>query len=130
MMIALKVTASCEMELVSAENVNLLDFCESQIGCDIPEFVHPMRLPCPYVMAIDESGLSKRLPMNPLGSWLYQTDIHGHPIVGDLLFFKDVMTSDGPSYDSLNVTEVLKLETLFDKVIGDLKEGRVPDAIL
>ena len=74
-------------------------------------------------MAIDESGLSKRLPMNPLGSWLYQTDIHGHPIVGDLLFFKNVMTSDGPSYDSLNVTEVLKLETLFDKVIGDLKEG-------
>lgn len=129
-MIALKVTTTCEMEIVTAENVSLLKFCESQIGCDIPEFVHPRRLPRPYVMAIDESGLYKQLPFNPIGSWLYQTDIHGHPIVGDLLFFRDVMTSEGPGYDSLNITEVLKLETMFDKVIVDLKEGRVPDAVL
>lgn len=37
------------------------------------------------MMIVDEEGLLKRLPMNPLGSFFYGTSKHGHPIVGDFI---------------------------------------------
>ena len=35
------------------------------------------------VMIVDEEGLVKNLPMNPMGCYFYDTDKHGNPIVGD-----------------------------------------------
>ena len=37
------------------------------------------------MMIVDEEGLLKRLPMNPLGSFFYGTAMHGQPIVGDFI---------------------------------------------
>lgn len=34
------------------------------------------------VMIVDEEGLVKNLPMNPMGCYFYDTDKHGNPIVG------------------------------------------------
>lgn len=47
------------------------------------------------VMLCDEQGLVKGKPVNLLGSFMYCTPQHGHPIVGDILFtcqFYDTLT--------------------------------------
>ena len=114
-MLAIKVNClNDEASVVKAENVSFLDFCEAQIG-GFPEFVHPARLPRPYAIVVDEIGLYKQLPMNPFGSWLYQTDVHGHPIVGDLMIVKDVMTCSGPDISGLDESDVPYLK----KVLAD-----------
>ena len=61
--------------------------------------------------------------MNPIGSWLYQTDIHGHPIVGDLLILKDVMTGSGPDISGLDDVDVATLSAFLKKFgIESIKE--------
>lgn len=37
------------------------------------------------VMIVDEEGLVKNLPMNPMGCYFYDTDKHGNPIVGNVI---------------------------------------------
>lgn len=37
------------------------------------------------MMIVDEKGLLKGLPMNPIGSFFYGTVQHGNPIVGDFI---------------------------------------------
>lgn len=37
------------------------------------------------VMIVDEEGLVKNLPVNPMGCYFYDTDKHGNPIVGDVI---------------------------------------------
>lgn len=39
------------------------------------------------VLVVDEEGLLKGRPLNPMGCALYGTLIHGHPIVGPVLVF-------------------------------------------
>ena len=64
--------------------------------CELVERVCPRRLYDVFgmsndpdkgvVMLVDEEGLMKYLPVNEFGSWLYEMDIHGNPIVGHVLF--------------------------------------------
>lgn len=53
------------------------------------EVVHPMGLKEPYCIVVNEEGLLKNLPLNPLGSLWYGTQHHGHPIVGDIVLTKE-----------------------------------------
>lgn len=46
-------------------------------------------------MLIDEEGLYHDLDVNYVGSFLYGTDTHGHPIVGTILIVGEQWTSDG-----------------------------------
>ena len=71
-------------------------------GCDLVELVNPQRmheikgikqLRSPMMtkklsvgMLIDSEGLLKDNTINPIGSFLYKTDEHGHPIVGNIVF--------------------------------------------
>lgn len=72
------------------------DLC-SLIGeqCSYCERVFPRRLyevlGCKrnVVMLVDEDGLQHGCEMNAVGSWLYQTDVHGDPILGNILFVED-----------------------------------------
>lgn len=52
------------------------------------------------IMLVDEDGLLKQLPANMLGCILYGSYVHGHPIVGDLIFAKiageDIAAPDAP----------------------------------
>ena len=100
---------------------SFLDTCYQLIGCDTIEIVHPQRLPSPFAMIVDESGLYKDLPINVLGSRLYGTDIHGFPIVGTALIVKDVMTAEGPDVAFLQDEDVygamMFLENYYSKVI-------------
>lgn len=46
-------------------------------------------------MLIDEEGLYHDLDVNAVGSYLYETDKHGHPIVGTILIVGEQLTFDG-----------------------------------
>ena len=70
------------------------------------EIVNPRRLPQPYCIVVDESGLLHGLPANAFASWLYQTDIHGSPIVGDAFLMKQQMGPDGYELAGLSDGEI------------------------
>lgn len=53
------------------------------------EVVHPKLLPAPYCMIVNEEGLLLGLPLNPLGSVLYESFRHGNPIVGNIVLCKE-----------------------------------------
>lgn len=46
-------------------------------------------------MLIDEEGLYHDVDVNIVGSYLYETDKHGHPIVGTILIVGEMWTSGG-----------------------------------
>lgn len=52
------------------------------------ENVYPRRLKRGFVMIVNEEGLLHDLPINAVGSYLYGTDLHGQPIVGDVIILK------------------------------------------
>ena len=88
--------------------------------CELVEKVCPRRLYDVFgmsndsgrgvVMLVDEEGLMKYLPVNEFGSWLYGTDIHGNPIVGDVLFVGTEYCKDGIRFCGLpdDVSENLR----------------------
>lgn len=56
------------------------------------EIVRPERLGHPYCMIVNECFLLKDLPINRVGSYLYATDKHGHPICGNIIIMKEQVT--------------------------------------
>ena len=103
--------------VTTTNKISIHDFPSSNkdiynlIGCRLFEHVMPNRLytelgitttldakrPGSHVsMLIDEEGLLKEHPVfNPIGSFLYETDVHGHSIVGNILFVGEVFRGDG-----------------------------------
>lgn len=59
------------------------------------EVVHPKLLPAPYCMIVNEEGLLLGLPLNLLGSILYESFRHGNPIVGNIVILKEGFTTPG-----------------------------------
>lgn len=68
------------------------------------EIVRPVRLKRPYCMIVNEEGALLNLPMNVFGSFLYGTDYHGNPILGDIVLLKEGIDSDG-EFDILGLDE-------------------------
>lgn len=75
----------------------------------IPEHVRPRQLKQPFCMMVDEEGVLKNLPLNLLGSMLYETDKHGCPIVGDIYFMKEEWLNDGCDIVGLTDNDILEL---------------------
>jgi len=73
------------------------------------EIVRPRRLPPSICMIVDESGLLKSLPVNNIGSYLYQTDLHGNPIVGDVFILKEIEGDDGRDLAGLSEEDIADL---------------------
>jgi len=67
------------------------------------ETVTPRRLEQPYCILVDDMGTGKELPPNAFGSFLYETNKHGNPVLGDLFIMKKVWGDDG--YDLTGLTE-------------------------
>ena len=86
---------------------------QEQVGGWI-EIVRPRRLPDGFVMIVDEEGLLKEKPLNMVGSWFYETDKHGSPIVGDVLIMKEEFGDEGPECVGMTEEEVDKIF----KIIG------------
>ena len=70
-------------------------------------------------MLIDEDGLYHDLDDNVVGSYLYETDKHGHVIVGNILIVGEVWTGDGIDFCGISDIQFnllyLKLEELTKK---------------
>lgn len=74
------------------------------------EVVHPIGLESPFCMIVNESGLLMELPLNRTGSLLYGTQIHGSPIVGNIVFMKEGYTPEGRDILGLEDTEIDQLK--------------------
>ena len=49
-------------------------------------------------MLMDEEACYHDLEVNVVASWLYETDLHGHPIMGDVLFIGESWGREGLSF--------------------------------
>lgn len=76
------------------------------------EIVSPRGLPSPFCMIVNEEGIIKGLPMNIVGSFLYQTYIHGSPILGNIVIMKYGMTPEGPDIVGLEDEETAVIEKI------------------
>lgn len=68
---------------LEVKNGLILDGLQKIVGGFI-ENVRPMNLEDPLMFVCNEDGLLRELPVNLVGSLLYGTPQHGHPIVGDI----------------------------------------------
>lgn len=112
-------------------------FLRELIGnhCDIYEHVmpgrlyselhmkdHPTKVPGQCVsMLIDEEGLLKENEPNPIGSYLYETDRHGHPIMGNVLFVGEEWGGDGIDFCGIEDSVFEKLERQLNNMIYTMK---------
>lgn len=69
------------------------------------EIVHPYGLEDPLVMIVNEEGLLKGLSVNPIASYLYRTQEHGHPIVGNAVIMQEGMRDGEPDIIGLEEEE-------------------------
>ena len=64
----------------------------------------------PMMFLADEEGHLKKLPLNQLGSYFYDTERHGWPIVGDII----LAVPDGEYILGLEDAEAMKIQLLND----------------
>lgn len=76
------------------------------------EIVHPKGLKAPYCMVINEEGLLRGLPVNPIGSVWYQSWKHGYPIVGNLVVLKDGFVDGEPDIVGLSDAEIFEIKAI------------------
>lgn len=77
------------------------------------EHVWPGGLKRPYCLLCNEEGLLMGLPMNAYGSFLYRTQIHGSPIVGNIIIMKDGYENGEPSRRLRRAWPLSKVPLLF-----------------
>ena len=108
---AIKLRTDGHVDIIDVpQQRSLLSWFYTQIGCSCIENVYPRGLQEPYMMVVDEEGLLKDDPViNFLGSYLYETQEHGHPIVGTALVMQRVLTYDGPDIGGIPDQEAQKL---------------------
>ena len=73
------------------------------------EHVWPGGLKRPYCLLCNEEGLLMGLPMNAYGSFLYRTQIHGSPIVGNIIIMKDGYENGEPDIVGLTHEEAAEI---------------------
>lgn len=72
----------------------------------------PRGLPAPLMMLVNEEGLLEGLPMNTIGSILYGTQIHGQPIVGNIVIMKEGWVNGEPDIVGLEEPDILWLREM------------------
>lgn len=104
-------------------------------GCSIYERVMPKRLyselgmmsqvteiPGRCVcMLVDEEGFLKPNKMNHVGSYLYETDKHDYPIMGNILFVGEESTNEGTDFCGIEESVLKDLEEKLNKIIRELE---------
>lgn len=119
-MMGLKISTTSELEKVEAKEP-IHASIRKELGGYI-EIVRPRRLTAPYCMIVDEEGLLKGLPINPIGCYLYETDKHMQPIVGDIIIMREVSTFDGISLSSLSDEDINSLENMLGHLVEHFKQ--------
>lgn len=72
-------------------------------------------------MLIDEEGLLKENEPNLIGSYLYETDKHGDPIMGNVLFVGEEWGGDGIDFCGIEDSVLEKLEQQLSNMISAMK---------
>lgn len=95
----------------SEQNMELRELIGPE--CDLLESIRPRRLyqelgasnqirkpagGSSVIMLVDEEGFYHHTGINPIGSYLYETDRHGQPIVGNALIIGEHLTEDGAEF--------------------------------
>lgn len=103
-------------------------------GCDIYEHVMPDRLytelgmentpteipgQCVSMLVDEEGGLKENVP-NLIGSYLYRTDRHGYPIMGNILF----VGKDGFGFCGIEDSVFRLLELELNRLIFNMKAAK------
>lgn len=89
--------------ITTKDEMRVQEFSEpahKSIGEAVGGWIEVVRPACvffksPYCMIVNEEGALLNLPMNSFGSFLYGTDYHGNPILGDIVLLKEGINSDG-----------------------------------
>lgn len=121
---AVKITTDNRISVVELPSWSL-EAQEKEIGADCTETVKTQIMYNLFqemvVMIVDESGGIKKLPENPVASFLYGVQNHGCPIYGDVLFG----VQRGPDILPLENPELVKffLKDHF-KVLQDAEDSR------
>lgn len=113
-------------------------FLRDLIGncCDIYEHVMPDRLYTEWhilnrptkipgqcvSMLVDEEGRYKPNKPNPIGSYLYRTEQHGQPIMGNILFVGEEWGEDGIDFCGIEDSVFKLLEQKLKYMIRKMKE--------
>lgn len=82
------------------------------------EIVKPVGLKQPLVMIVNDDGLRLELELNAIGSSLYGTLAHGHPIVGDIVIMKIGFTNEGLDIIGLEDQEAVELFNLLTNMLA------------
>lgn len=137
----IKITASNEISQIEYPTRNIReenDKINELIGNggDIFELVKPRRLytdfkAIPHVsrvpgeavaLLVDEEGRFRQNMMNPTASILYETDVHGHPIMGNVLVVGMKWKDRGISICGINDKQFNLLYPRLEKLVHKLKE--------
>ncbi len=114
--------------ITAQDNIEIRDFDQplyKSIGNVVGgfiEIVNPIGLKQPFVMIVNEDGLRLELELNAVGSVLYGTLAHGHPIVGDIVIMKRGYTEEGPDIVGLEDQEAAGLYLMFTKMLAHPSE--------
>lgn len=72
-------------------------------------------------MLVDEDGLSKEIKSNAIGNFLYETDVHGHPIMGNILLVGEELGDDGIGFCGIDESVFKLLKQRLDSLILGMK---------
>lgn len=108
----IKVTTDCAIKIIKI-NESISKLLNKELNSNF-EIVYPRRLTLPYCMIVDENGQTNNLPVNPIGSYFYESDINYIPIVGDIIILK----VEGGNLVGLNDFEAMNLKKGIEKIIG------------
>lgn len=82
------------------------------------EIVHPVGLPYPLLMIVNEEGLLRGLDFNPIASVLYGMLDHGQPIVGNAVIMKEGYVDGEPDVVGLDPEDVRAISKLHPFFFG------------
>lgn len=79
---------------------------------------------CVSMLIDEESLLKKNITPNLVGSYLYETDKHRTPILGNVLFVGEEWTGDGIDFCGIEESTLKKLELQLNDLINLMKATR------
>ena len=88
--------------------------------------IAPTVLPWPFRMVVNDEGLLRDLPVNPLASALYPGDT---PICGNAVIMAEGIVNGEPDLVGLTDHQLDKLLSVFSRIFPDLAPEISPDSL-
>lgn len=128
----IKCTTDCQMSIINLPDNDFKAIADS-IGADLFQLVrvHSKTLQEEdMVMIVDEDGLLKtKNRCNPVGSVLYGTLEHEHPIVGDVLFARIDRESPERDFADIPTADAERIITAMHGAINALIDSGLADQL-